>query len=239
MASKTIPLLILGGVLFLIGVMLGSLLSSGILWGELEAYSLETGSDGLRLGLDCPLMLSPDESGEVITSITNFTDEIVKPVITAEISVKPRTDQTLSLAPGEAKSLGWMVDSSARVFDRLILVNLYQGRYSNLEPRQGSCGILVYSLFGMSGAGTFRLIFSLSVVLMILGGSLWLSTRNPLKAADASFRYASGFLGGLVLASLLSSLQRWWGLILVFNALILLMIGIIITEFIIRPGNDK
>jgi hypothetical protein len=41
------------------------------------------------------------------------------------------------------------------------------------------------------------------------------------------------------LASLLSSLLRWWGLILLLNALILLMIGIIITEFIIHPGNDK
>jgi hypothetical protein len=239
MVSNPRSLSIPGGGFFLAGILLGLFLSSGILWGEVEAYTRETGSNGPRLGLDCPLMLSPDESGQVSTRITNTTGESVKPVITAEINGKPGLDQTLSLAPGEARSLDWTVDSSARIFDRMILVNMYQGRYRDLEPRQGSCGILVYSLFGMSGTGTFRLIFGASVLLMILGGFLWLSARSPLKAADAKLTYASGFLGSLVLASLLSSLPRWWGLILLLNALILLMIGIIITEFIIHPGNDK
>lgn len=228
-----------GVLLFLSGIMLGLLLSSGILWGSLEAYANEAVSDGRRLSLDCPLMLAPGDSGEVGAEIANSTGEEVSPVIAAAISGKPPVDQTLSLSPGEVQPLSWRVDTMSRVYNWLILVNVEQRRYRDLEPRQGSCGILVYSLFGLTGTGTFGLIVGVSLALMLLGGFTWIRARGNVQTRNLNFEYASGFLGALVLASLLSSLQHWWGLILVFNALILLMLGIIFTEFILRSGNKN
>jgi len=239
MNSRSIIRSILGGLLFILGMLAGLGLSSGILWSELEAFSQEGAADGGRLHLDCPPMLSSDETGVVSASIANSIDVTVNPVVSAEISGNPRSDQTLSLAPGEAKRMEWTVDSSDREFDRIIRVNIYQRRYRELVPRAGSCGILFISLFGLSGIGTYSLIVVLSLGSMILGGYLWISARPLLTETHASFLNASRFLGGLVLASLISSLLRWWGLTLLFNALAVLMIGVIITEFILHPRNEN
>ena len=226
----------LGGLLFLAGVLIGLSLSAAITWGESEAriYSSYNGDSGLRL--KCPLMLSPVESGVVNAEIINLTDEDIKPVVSAEIShgKGPREiRQTVSLAPIASETIQWAVDSSDVIFERLILVNALQSRYGDNPSRSGSCGILLFSLWGLTGLETFHLVFAVSITMMLSGGWLWLYARRPLDKFSGNIVQINAILFSITILALLSTLARWWGLALFFDALIILVMGVIITEFVL------
>jgi hypothetical protein len=226
----------LGGLLFLAGILIGLSLSAAITWGESEAriYSSYNGDSSLRL--KCPLMLSPAESGVVYAEIINLTDEDIKPVVSAEIShgKGPREiRQTVSLAPIASETIQWPVDSSDIIFERLILVNVLQSRYGDNPSRSGSCSILLFSLFGLTGMQTFALVFAVSLILILSGGLLWLYARRPLDKFSGNIVQINSVLLGVTLLALLSTWLRWWGLALFFDALILLVMGVIITEFVL------
>ena len=226
----------LGALLFLAGILIGFALSGAYAWGESEAsiYSSFNGDASLRL--TCPLMLSPDESGVVRAEVINLIDEDIKPVVHAEIShgrVQRDDRQTLLLSSRETETVEWTVDSTDVTFERLILINVLQARYGDNPSRSGSCGILVFSLFGLAGIQTFGLVFVVSLVLIISGGWLWLYVRRPLDKFSGNVVQINSVLLGITILALLSTLARWWGLALFFDALILLVIGVIFTEFVL------
>jgi hypothetical protein len=229
---------LLSALLFLVGVLLQLSLSSGVVWGEVEAnlYGTQVGYAGLKL--NCPILLSSSESGRVSATITNSLDQDVLPVVTAEISRAggmQRLSQTLSLAPHETRVVQWPVDASDIIFGRLILVNIIQSRYSDLDPRAGSCGILVFRLFDLTGNETLGLIFIGSLALILLGGILWWRMRAPLdELAEQTLKACSG-LAGVTTLALPTALLRWWGLALFLDAFALIMIGVIFTEFVLFP----
>jgi hypothetical protein len=235
---KPVFLSLLSALLFLVGVLSQLSLSSGLVWGEVEAslYGTQAGYAGLKL--NCPILLSTSESGRVSATITNSLDQDVLPVVTAEISragAMQRLSQTLSLAPHETRLVQWPVDASDIIFGRLILVNIIQSRYSDLEPRAGSCGILVFRLFDLTGNETLGLIFIGSLAFILLGGTLWWRMRAPLDdLAEQTFK-ACGGLAGVTTLALFTALPRWWGLALFLDAFALIMIGVIFTEFVLFP----
>ena len=115
---KRFALSSLGMLIFLAGILLELSLSGGVLWGEVEARTYTPQIGDLGLAVNCPLMLSPSESGMISAAITNTLDEETKPLVTAGIS---RTDgqqqlrQTLDLAPHETRVVSWTVNSSYRI----------------------------------------------------------------------------------------------------------------------------
>ena len=243
MKKQSFFLAALGIGFFFLGIMLGLALSAGVVWGEIEArlYTSFTATSGLRT-LECPLMLAPAESGFVTATFDNPTDELVKPVVRLEVSHPggaKQTSQTLSLAPGATQTAHWTVGTDDTIFSRLILVSVYQSLYRQLPSRQGFCGILVLGLFDLSGSQTFTLIFAVSILSLMVGGALWLLRMRSLGGPALGETNASGVLAVTVLAGMLSSLLRWWGLTLFCLALTVLMIGVIITEFILFPTVNK
>jgi hypothetical protein len=224
---------------FLAGILLGLFLSGAVLWGEIEArtYTPQIGDSGLTI--DCPLMLSPTEKGTVRAVITNSLDEETSPVVTAEISQTNGPSQTLDLAPHESRAVQWTVDSSDMIFGRLILVNIVQSRYSDLSSRQGACGILVFSLFGLNGISSFRLVFSMVLLVILAGAALWLRTNWPLNQLGRSTVQACGIMTGMTMASLLTALPRWWGLTLLLDFLTLIVMAVVLTEFVLFPGRNR
>ena len=144
---------------------LGLAVSASSMWGNLEATLYTYYHGDLNLHLQCPFILSPNETGTIRANITNITNEEVTPTVTAEISHAdtPRTaDQMVTLNPKGSTTLTWSVDPSDVVFKYLILVNILQLRYSDNPSRLGSCGILLFSLFGLSGSTSFALIMLLA-----------------------------------------------------------------------------
>jgi len=234
MKLRSLLLSLLGALLFLAGVLIGLSLSAVVTWGESEARIYTSYNADTRLKVKCPLMLSPVESGVVSADIINPSDEEIKPVVSVEVShtkIPRKASQTLTLAPGESETMQWIVDPSDVIFERLILVNILQSQYRDNPSRLGSCGIFIFSLFGLTGVQTFALVFAVSLVTMLSGGALWLYARWPLNKLATNIAQISTVLLGMTILALLSTLPRWWGLTLIFDALILLILGVIITEF--------
>lgn len=232
----------LGVLLFVAGSLGGLSLSAAVLWGEVEARVYSSYSGDRNLQLECPLMISPAESGIVRTEIMNLTDKEIKPVVNAEISqanAARRESQTFILAPGENGKGQWLVTSSDAIFNNLILVNILQSQYSNNPSHWGSCGILLFSLFGLTGMQTFYLLFGGGIMGLLVGGGLWAYVRWPLGQFDLNIAQAGILLAGITTAALISSLLRWWGLILFLDAVSLLVIGVIVVEFILFPKKES
>lgn len=242
MNPRTLFLSWLGALLFLTGILVGLLLSGAITWSESEARIYSSFNGDANLGIECPMILSPIETGVVKAEIVNLTGEEIKPVVTAEIShgrVPREVKQTFHLQSLKSQSVEWVVDSSDVTFERVILVNVLQSRYSNNPSRSGSCGILVFSLFGLTGIQTFGLVLATSLILMFSGGGLWLKTRRPLEKFSENVFQINFVLFVITILALLSTVVRWWGIALFFDALILLVLGVILTEFVLFSQKHK
>ncbi|MEO7839378.1 MAG: hypothetical protein ABIU06_08520, partial [Anaerolineales bacterium] len=224
----------LGALLFLAGVLIGLSLSAAVVWGESEARIYTSYNGNTRFKIKCPLMLSPVESGVVGADIINPTDEEIIPVVSVEVShtkIPRKASETLTLAPGEAETVQWTVDPSDVIFERLILVNIHQSQYRDNPSHLGSCGIFIFSLLGLTGAQTFALVFAVSLIAMLSGAALWLYARWPLNRLATNIAQLSTVLLVITILALLTTIPRLWGLTLILDALILLIFGVIITEF--------
>jgi len=242
MKMRSFLLSSLAVLLFLAGVLLQLSLSGGVVWGEVEASIYGTQATGGGLNLNCPLMLAPSESSMVTAAITNSLDEPVLPTITTEISkigVKQSLRQTLSLAPHETRIVQWPINNSDLIFDRLILVNVIQGRYGDLDPQHGFCGILVFNLFNLTGNESFSLMFISGIVLILVGGTLWQRIHEPLDDLAEQTLQACGGLAGVTTLALLTALPRWWGLTLCLDAFALIMLSVIFTDFLLFPQHHR
>jgi len=227
-----------GGLLVLAGVLLGLALSAATTWSETEAVLYTTLQGDTNLDVKCPLMLAPDEEGTITAKVANLINEEITPTVTAEIShtaLPRRTEQVVVLKPHRSETLHWPVNSSDIVFEYLILVNIRQGRFRENPSMLGSCGILAFSLFGLSGFASFSLLMAASLAAMLTGAILWFQAHQPLDDYSLNLGRAGATLIAITVLALLSLFPRWWGLTLFLDALILLVIGVIFTEFIIGP----
>jgi hypothetical protein len=237
---KTTLLSWLFALLFLAGVLLQLSLSGGVVWEEVEA-NLYLSQTGGGLALNCPIMMSPSERGLVTTTVLNTIDVQVLPVVTAEISRSPGPQiltQTLTLDPHQTQFLQWPVDASDVIFGRLILVNVNQARYGDLDSRQGSCGIMVLNLFDLPGNASLILILISGFVFIFIGGFAWYRVHAPLDdLAEQTFK-ACALLSGVTTLGMLTALPRWWGVSLFLDVFALIMLSVIFTEFVLFPKRS-
>jgi len=242
MKTASFFLSLAAALLFLAGVVLQLLLSGGLVWAEVEAalYGIQTQYGGLSL--NCPILLAPSETGLVRAAIDNSTDEDVRPVVTAEISRAggPQSlRQTVELAPHESRVLQWPVGAADVIFGRLILVNVFQARYSDLDPRGGECGILIVHLFSLRGGEALAILLVGGLALILLGGILWWRLHLPLDDhAEQTLRACASLAGATTLA-LLIALPRWWGLTLFLDVVALIISSVIFTDFVLFPKHDR
>ncbi len=239
---KTISLSLLAVLIFTAGVGSQFLFSAIVGWADLEASMYGPQTAAGVLNLQCPIMLSPAESGTVSTVISNSLDIEVLPVVTADISRASglqSLSQTLTLAPHRTQYLQWPIDASDVIFGRLILINITQARYNILDPREGSCGIVVFSLFNLSGGETLGLIMVGSLLLILLGGAFWNRMQAPLDALAQQLFKACQALAAVTTLSDLTALLHWWVLSLTLIAIAFIMVGIILTEFVRFPDLNE
>ncbi len=233
----------LGVLLFLAGVLLGLALSGAVTLAENEAWVYASDTSDARLKLKCPYMLAPEEPGTISAKIANITNQEVKPVVTAQIShanMPREVQQTILLGAKESQVLEWTADSSDVIYGHLILINVTQARYRDNPSLFGSCGVLLFSLLHLTGAQTFGLLFVISLIAMFLGGRLWLNERRqPLSDFSTNLKQICMVLMAITIFALLSLFPRWWGLTLFLDALILLVISVIFTDFLLLSKYKK
>jgi hypothetical protein len=231
---------IVGATLFLLGISVGLALSSGVVWGEIEARVYDINPADLSLKINCPLMLAPGEAGVVRALIVNSSSENVTPAISAEISHTggPRQlFEILDLAPGETKSVQWQVGSEDIIFNRLILASVYQSQYRDLPAHIGYCGILQFNLFTLSGKQTFMLLFIFSLAAILFGAILWFLVHEPLDEAHSNFGRAASLIAVLCVMALCSAWLRWWGLALFLDGFSCLALGLMFIDFLLFPSK--
>jgi hypothetical protein len=229
--KRLLPLLV-GILLFFGGIAISLSFSATLLWGELEARLYIQQSSEKSLKIECPLVMAPWETAEIKTTVTNTltTGKSTKPQVNAFISQAQGKEarfvsETLELAPLESRAMQWTVSGADIIFDRLILVNILQRQYNKLPSRQGTCSILVYSLFGLNGVNTQYLVVVSGILVSLLGAMLSYFWLRPFGDALKSFTWVSLLLFGLSLLGLFSALPRLWGLTMIFDAAALLAFG--------------
>lgn len=238
MKNRTALYSVLGASLFFIGVLLGLTLSAFFLWGEIEArlYSDLTGTESMKL--TCPWMLSPSETGTVRAEIVNFTNQDARPVVTIEVSrafSSSHPDQTFDLVHGEKKEAEWKISSADAIFGKLILINILQDQYRENPSRLGSCSVLLFGLFDLTGLQTFILIIAMSIACLVTGRILWFRFWKPQR----NFLQIISLLGILTILALGSILPRWWGFTLIFEAISIMVLGIFLADFILLPQKEN
>lgn len=232
----------LGVLLVLAGVLLGLVLSAYVTWAESEAGLLNSYSADRTLKLRCPLMLAHNETGIISATISNRINEDITPTVSAQIShggATRRIDQIVTLKPHGSQKLEWKVDSTDVVYKYLILVDVLQLRYRDNPSMLGSCGILLFSLFGLNGSATFGLMLAVSLVALSVGAIVWARAHPIFNNYSFNLARAGMVLIAFTTLALLSTLLRWWWLTLLLDAGIVLMIGVIFTEFVLLPGKYK
>jgi hypothetical protein len=242
MKSRAFLVSISSLLFFLAGALLQMAISAALLWGELEVRLLISPSGNSALTLRCPHILSFGETGMIRATIRNPLDQDIQPSVTAEISRNGNTQQMsdlVVLAAHETKTVEWEVDASNLIFGRLILVSVLQGKSNNLPAHQSYCGILVLNLLGMKGQAIVVLLCVTSFALLTLGALLWLRTRLPLNERDEHIARAFGSLAVLTTLGLFTALLRWWGLIIILDALALLVIVVIFTDVLFGSGQRR
>jgi hypothetical protein len=187
-------------------------------------------------------MLARNETGTVSATVSNLINEEITPTVSAQIShvgTTRRIDQIVSLKPHASQRLEWTVDSTDAVYKYLVLVDVVQLRYRDNPSMLGSCGILIFSLFGLNGPATFGLMLAVCFLALFIGATLWARVHPIFNNYSFNLARAGMVLIAFTTLALLSTLPRWWWLTLLLDAGVVLMIGVIFTEFILFPGKYK
>jgi hypothetical protein len=232
----------LGVLLILAGVLLGLVLSAYVTWAQSEAGLLNSYNADRTLKLHCPVMLAHNETGTISATISNLINESITPTVSAQISHAGKTrrlDQIVPLKPHASQKLEWTVDSTDVMYQYLVLVDVLQLRYRDNPSMLGSCGILLFSLFGLNGSATFGLLLAVSLVALVMGAMLWARVHPVFDNYAFNLRRAGVVLITITMLALLSIFPRWWWLTLVLDGGIVLMIGVLFTEFMLFPGKYK
>ncbi len=229
-----------GLILFAGGVVLGITLSGAMVWAEIEAilYDQRSAESSLKT-LRCPLMLAEGEPGTITAAFTNSTDVLITATVSAvfsHVGVEITRDEFIPLKPGETQERLWNVGTGELIFRRLILVNILASYQYKLPTQRSTCGILVFNAPGLSGIQTFRIAFGHSTISILLGAGLWFLGNRPLAGLIRNVSSAGAMLGVFVIAAMLTTVPRWWGLTGFFTVGSLLIVGIIITDFILFPS---
>lgn len=226
-------------VLVAAGVILGTSLFGLIAWGDTEAalYDSMGSAEKPLSSLRCPVALHPNETGQVRASFRNDSDRPVSVLVYTHITAGSvilvhKHEDYLRLEPGETVTLEFPVSGQDRVYGRVVMVRMHQFRSVPLPSRDGSCGILVLDLAGLSGRAAVALIMSVSLALTGAGILLWERAPHPRKERARYAASAMRGLGVVQVAGMLSALLNFWLAGLLLTLLTMLLIGVVLAEFL-------
>lgn len=222
---------ILSIILFVFGVLVGLTLGGLTIWANLEASLFDADMPGdTRLNLQCPTMITTDETGILRATFTNTATWDVILTVNAHISQGYislyREELTrLPLAPGESQEVTWEVTADKLVYGRFIFVRIANHRLAPIEGKMGTCGILVVDLPGISGMILLIVTIVASLVFMGSGYAIWRRLHRQISFGPAlEAQRAMTWLMVVVLAAIICGLSRAWlpGIIVFVVALLLI-----------------
>lgn len=242
----------LGILIFTTGFVLG-LLSNGLaiwgdlegtgFWGNYEAASFDNNQeiDSRLHNLNCPIVMTTEETVEVTTIVSNKLNEPTKGIIQVDISdphvfTRIKSDrQDIRLQAGERKDFSWTVTPQDRLYNRLVLVRVYLWQeFSYGVARTDHCGILVIDSPGLSNNLLVGLAIGTSLLAMAGGFLLWFSASQPLSRKAKHFMFGLIWLGGSVLLGMLANLAG--AFVVAIGLLVLTLVSLLsLLEILFLP----
>ncbi|MBK6793669.1 MAG: hypothetical protein IPG80_14315 [Anaerolineales bacterium] len=234
----------LGIFLFILGISMGLSLSAAMTWGEIETNLIATPTDSKSLSLSCPWMIAPGETSTIKTEIINDLEQEIEPMVIAEFGqpntpAQKRESKIYILSPRETQPLQWRVDDSYAAFGRVIPVLIIQSRFNLNSPRTGACGILLFSIFGLSGLQTLICIIICSLICIAVGTILSRPYFSTTDEHIKKFAQIGRLLAIITVAALAIALLRWWGLTTLLLTICAITIGTAVTELLVPSNRSR
>ena len=159
MNKKQKSLKIAGGSLFSIGIIMGFILSSVIVWGDLEASLFTSGmrADKSLSTLKCPIVITASETGKITAVLNNPTEKTMERFMVANISEGYATlvreiKTNLPIPPEEKQKVEWKIYPEDAAFDeRVILFRVYINPKYPHPSLGANCGVVRVNIEGVTG----------------------------------------------------------------------------------------
>lgn len=212
---------------YIVGTLIGLMLTILATWADLEAtyYSYDFRASASFNGMNCPILMTANETNSFSAKVANTTDKKLSPSIQAEISSRllPISSlQFIKLEPGESKTLKWTIgpeniDLKYFIFGKVLIYGSYP-----IPNRESTCGVFIVNLPTNGTVITWTMVV---LSLLGMGGGLYGMNRvqySARSAADAPRPLA--FLSILVMAGLITSFMGWWiqGILIIVISVLLM-----------------
>ena len=230
---------VLGVLFYILAVIIGLILIIISTWGDMEAdsYGFPRRATSSLSGLDCPILLTRNETGVISLSLSNPTDQPLHPSARTEISAafEPKVSvESFDLAPGESKRLEWSLKPENIVLGNFILANVQVYATYPIPNREKTCGILIMDL---PGSGRI-IVTALAMYTVIgLGWGLYSMSKSAFFKNRAPLTWnAILFLSALIFIGLILSFTGSWVPSLGILVLSVLISVLLLSTTILR-GN--
>jgi len=204
-------------ILFWGGFLIGLTLVVTAVWADLEAALFDPSiSAQERLNsLRCPLIMTSGETRQVSASFTNDRDKprnvsVRAHFTTGVVTLIQVNSSEEMLEPGETRRLSWPIRMENVVFDRLILVRIFNLRSPSAPARQGTCGILVLNWPSLRGWAITTAALTASLLGMGGGALLWIRAHQPLDVSERKTAVMLAMMAGFILIGLTAGAMGWW-----------------------------
>jgi hypothetical protein len=224
---------------YVLGLFLGSFLVLVAAWADMEStvYGFERLASAGLGGFQCPLLMTPSETGTISLRVSNRTENPISPSIRTQISTPALPEEALEnlrLAPGEWTRLSWSVGPENIDLQRFIFAKVLLFSAFPVPSQETTCGIFIINL-----PGTGKVILPVLIVLSLAGMGWGLYTMNALRLSHEWLRKRIGslaFLALMVLLGLVLSFMGGWVLpLLVLVVALLVMIILLGTLLTGKP----
>lgn len=181
-------------------------------------------------GFQCPLLLTPGETGDFSIQVKNKSSNAIQPIIQILVSEPERKDsytrlkEEFSLAQGEAKEFTQPLVGDNRLLNAEIKVRILvaTGRLHAFSINR-QCPVLVHRLGNLNGTQILTLIATLTGLLSAAGIFLfWRLNVEEIKGSPRTFRRLLG-LAAFVFCAVVSNLIGWY-----FVAMLLFLLEILL-----------
>lgn len=235
--------LIIGGFLYILGLLIGTAFNLRVAYGYIDLWSFwgypepidfdysDNNGELAVTGFQCPLLLTPGETGNFSIRVRNKTDQPIQPVIQILVGERERKDsytrlkEEFSLAPGETKEFSQTLVAESNMLNDSIKVRIFfaTGRLNAFSISR-HCPVFVHRLGNLHG--TQILILISSVMILLVGGGLglfWRSNSEEIKRTPRTLYRMIGLAAFIILA-MASNLIEWYFLALMWFLLEILLI---------------
>jgi hypothetical protein len=227
----------LGIILYSLGILMTLALGAIAVWGDLEAslFDVSIRSERSLRSLNCPVLITSREKGEISASFENTSQRPVNRAIRAHISqgfvtLFREENLQLPLQPGERQRWTWYVTADDAAYGSLILARISTLRQAPMPSESSTCGILVLNIPWVSGSVIVASWLILGLAAMAGGTWLWLKASPPQMTGRRPTMLSMSAISVLLIAILIVGLAGLWVLGVMLLALFVLLLITILAQ---------